>query len=84
MWNAAKGEQESKTLTHHAPMTHILFSPDGKRLLTADQKGIVVVWEAPSGDRISQLPDLPAAPTFGAFSADEVDRVIEGLFELVG
>jgi WD40 repeat protein len=40
---------------HEAPVTAVAFSPDGKRVASASAAGDVVVWEWPSGKRLSRM-----------------------------
>jgi WD40 repeat protein/Tfp pilus assembly protein PilF len=72
MWVPATSEQAGKGITHTArsTVTQIVFSPDGKRLLTGDSAGAVFIGEASTGEEVARLPDHPGAITFAAFSPD--------------
>ncbi|HXJ06574.1 MAG TPA: WD40 repeat domain-containing protein [Candidatus Acidoferrum sp.] len=44
LWNASTGEQIRKWATQNPNVTQLVFSPDSKRLLSADEGGIVRGW----------------------------------------
>ncbi len=49
LWDAANGQELLSFQAHNATITHVCFSPDGKRLATASVDQTVKVWDATSG-----------------------------------
>jgi WD40 repeat protein/tetratricopeptide (TPR) repeat protein len=72
MWDPFKAEQAGKSITHtmRAAITQIVFSADGKRLLTSDSAGSVFIGEVGTGEEIVKLPVLPSPVVHAAFSRD--------------
>ncbi len=72
MWDPNTGEQAGKRTVHtfRSAVTQFVFSPDGKRILTADSAGAVFIAEVGTMEEVAKLPDHPGAVTFAAFSAD--------------
>ena len=70
LWDMATG-QEKRTLDGHQNyVLDMAFSPDGRLLVTADEKRSFV-WDAATGKRVAALPDgLPIGATAVAFSRD--------------
>ncbi len=42
--------------SHSRMITHIAFSPDGRRLFSIDREGTLVVWNADNGEQLLQIP----------------------------
>ena len=42
--------------SHSRMITHIAFSPDGKRLFSIDREGKLVIWNADNGEQLLQIP----------------------------
>jgi len=51
LWNPDTGEQLPITVTNDFSCTWLAFSPDGRRLLTAQGKDKIWLWQLPSGER---------------------------------
>ena|SRR5947207_3402101 len=47
IWNARTGKARLTYLGHAASVTSISWSPDGTRIASGDDDGIVRVWQAP-------------------------------------
>jgi RNA polymerase sigma factor (sigma-70 family) len=54
---------------HKAPVTDVLFSPDGKLIITGGSDAMVCVWNLPTGKLISSV-NVPRAVGTVRFSAD--------------
>jgi WD40 repeat protein len=50
-------------LRHGAAVTHLLWSADGKSIVTGTLLGVVTVWDAQTGKEIAKLPGHVAAIT---------------------
>jgi WD40 repeat protein len=48
LWNASTGEQTRKWTSQNSDVTQLVFSPDSKRLVSADSGGIVRGWRVES------------------------------------
>lgn len=48
IWNAATGQPHSKSLIHEQAVNDVIFSPDGRRLMTRDVRGFRL-WNAEMG-----------------------------------
>jgi WD40 repeat protein len=70
----------SSPLQHRNKITSMAFSPDGDRVVTACNDGIVQVWDVRGGNKIS--PSLPHEHGIGfvAFSPDG-SRVVTGSYD---
>lgn len=53
IWNGSNRRLES-VIVHKNSIASLVFNPDGSRLLSADQDGLIVVWKAESLAQISQ------------------------------
>ncbi len=70
VWDAATGALQFALGDHPAGVTDATFSPDGRRLVSADRTGQARVWEAATG-RLLLILRGPASPiTRVAFSHD--------------
>jgi WD40 repeat protein len=58
LWDASTGQDLLTLKGHTQPVDSVAFSPDGKRIVSRDQFGKVLSWDAASGGR---LPDARAA-----------------------
>jgi WD40 repeat protein len=73
VWDAQSGREVVTYKGNVGPINSVVFSPDGKRLACAADKGYgdgggeIKVWDAETGQ---DLLTLPAARTFVAFSPD--------------
>ncbi len=50
LWNASTGEQTRKWTSQNSNVTQLVFSPDSKRLVSADDGGIVRGWKFESAE----------------------------------
>ena len=50
LWNASTGEQTRKWTSQNSDVTQLVFSPDSKRLVSADDGGIVRGWKFESAE----------------------------------
>lgn len=69
LWDA-EGNLLAEFAAHDADLSLVVFSPDGKRLLTADDKGIVQLWDADGFTEIVALPGYTGALRSALFSPD--------------
>jgi WD40 repeat protein len=72
LWDAATGERVRELHAPHRPVSHLLFSPDGKRLAAecgGDDKEWVVVFEVKTGKLLRQLGSFKGLG-YLQFSAD--------------
>src|SRR5207249_939658 len=70
VWDAQTG-QEMLTLKGHTNyVSAVAFSPDGKRLATASNDGVVKVWEAQTGQELLNLKGHTNRINGLAFSPD--------------
>jgi WD40 repeat protein len=61
VWNLKSGKLESEMKGHAGVIFSVDFSPDGRRLVSADQHGVVKVWDVSTGTaRLSRERDEPA------------------------
>src|SRR5262249_52954891 len=50
---------------HAKRVTHVVFSPDGRRLASASLDGVIKVWDAAGGREVCTLVGGPEAVNFG-------------------
>ena len=55
---------------HTGLVTSLAFSPDGKRLVSADEAGVVRLWDTRTGQEALTLRGPPGAVRSVAFSID--------------
>jgi WD40 repeat protein len=55
IWNAATGKEIWTFTGHTEPIMGIGFSPDGKRLVSADRNGTIRIWDVESGWEIKTI-----------------------------
>jgi WD40 repeat protein/serine/threonine protein kinase len=73
LWDAADGRPGPVLRGHDEDITDVAFSPDGKRLAAAGDRGTITAWEIPSGRvhrtfrRPSGRPDRPMERGLVAF-----------------
>lgn len=60
----------NRQFTYDSPINAVAVSPDGSRLLTGSDDGLVLVWDIASGEIVQQLGDQLAAVQSVAFSPD--------------
>jgi WD40 repeat protein len=48
IWDPRTGH-ELRTLEHERPVTAVAFSPDGRRVVTGDDAGVLRTWDACTG-----------------------------------
>jgi eukaryotic-like serine/threonine-protein kinase len=68
IWNSADGKPITTNLLHGIGVSHICFSPDGQRLLTASTHR-TCLWETGTG-KLLLSADMAALPDSRSFSAD--------------
>jgi WD40 repeat protein/serine/threonine protein kinase len=69
IWDAETGRQLHVLGGHVGPVTSVAFSPDGERLLTADDEK-VRIWATESGQELLPLGAGAKGTTWAAFSPD--------------
>jgi WD40 repeat protein len=71
------GREAHRLPEPQGPMRRVLFSPDGKRLVTTGNKGPVQVWNVQTGQLVRRLPYFDRfGPMAAAFSPDSQALVI--------
>jgi RNA polymerase sigma factor (sigma-70 family) len=60
----------ARTEAHAEPVGWLVFSPDGKRLVSGGRDRVILFWDVPSGKQIRQLVVPNNAPTTVRFSPD--------------
>ena len=67
LWNIAEGKQIKTLATSRRrqplTLTALVFSPDGKTLASADDSGVVSLWDVAGGKEIRQV-DVPGDETY--------------------
>jgi len=56
LWDGATGLPMSPPITWGSRIEDAAFSPDGRRLITADADGKAVLWDGSNGRRLAELP----------------------------
>lgn len=83
IWNVDNG-QELVTLTGKKKATDRVYSaafrPDGKRILTGDDSGMLMVWDAATGQEVLALKGHTARVSTIAFSRDG-KRIVSGSWD---
>ena len=71
-WHYLKRLRHSTPLSlrHESPVLDVAFSPDGERLATGTQAGIVRIWTTKTGQELQQWPAHRDNATSVAFSSD--------------
>lgn len=69
LWRTTDGAQQDTLIGPSAPVTGIIFSPDGE-LLAAASSNVIRLWRIPSGERGDKLADHSDTVTQIAFSPD--------------
>ena len=67
LWDAATGDEVRSLPGHAGPVARVVFSRDGRRLLSADFTGVVKVWDA---ETFKEISTFRAALGVAALSAD--------------
>ena len=52
LWEAATGRELRQLQGHHAQIDELAFAPDGKIIVTGDDKGTIIVWDTTSGREV--------------------------------
>ena len=55
VWDAATGQEILDLTRQPAPVWCVVFSPDGQRIVTGSQDGMVKVWDAATGQEVFAL-----------------------------
>ena len=68
LWKAATGQELHATSGHRSPILAVVFLPDNRRLLSAETRGSIFLWDAitggPRGDCKRSENDPPLAAAF--------------------
>jgi WD40 repeat protein len=96
LFDAATGKPTTKLADNMDWTLSLAFSADGKQLLSADNLGVVRLWEVPSGKKLATLPappmpapktpPEPIAVTCVAFGPDPKSALLgnaEGLIQVI-
>lgn len=70
VWNTNTGERRLTVAGHKFQITCLVFTPDGKRLITGSNDRTVKVWDAESGTELLTLEDATHGIRQVAFSSD--------------
>jgi WD40 repeat protein len=71
VWDAAQGTRLSAPQHDNAEVIGVVaYSPDGKRLLTADDGGTAVIWDVASGKALATLAGPPRLIFWAAYRPD--------------
>jgi WD40 repeat protein len=55
VWDAATGQRLLTLKDHRSRVWDVEFSPDGSRIATSDERGIVGIWDGATGERLVTL-----------------------------
>lgn len=84
IWDIPTQSQLSKLVKHSAPIKSISISPNGKTLISGDNKGIVNIWRVKSGKHLQTIEahDLPInsviySPSNNLFATSSDDCTIK-------
>jgi WD40 repeat protein len=70
VFDLASGRPLTPPMFHGGRLTHITFSPDGRRVLTSGQENVVRVWDASTGKPVARLVGHADWVKSGVFSPD--------------
>jgi WD40 repeat protein/tRNA A-37 threonylcarbamoyl transferase component Bud32 len=70
VWDAATGRLLLTLSGHEGPITHVAYSPDGRRIVSASEDKRVKVWDAATGEELLTLRGHTSAVTGIAYSPD--------------
>ncbi|MFO0844203.1 MAG: WD40 repeat domain-containing protein [Gemmataceae bacterium] len=70
LWNADTGEAITSPLTNELGVNLIRFSPDGRKLATANEVGVVRLWDAADGRPATPPIEVGRGQVFVWFSQD--------------
>ncbi|HEY7155660.1 MAG TPA: sigma-70 family RNA polymerase sigma factor [Gemmataceae bacterium] len=71
LWDMASGQEKHTLDGHRDYILDMAYSPDGRLLVTADERRSVFVWDVATGKRVASLPDgLSRGASAVAFSRD--------------
>jgi tetratricopeptide (TPR) repeat protein len=76
IWDATSGKSVGKTLDHLRPVLLALFSPDGKRVLTASGEKKARIWDVETGEQVGPVLDQDEAVTGARFSPDGLQVLV--------
>jgi WD40 repeat protein/serine/threonine protein kinase len=52
IWNAESGELRHSMSGHAGPITDVAFSPDGSQVISAGSEGLLMLWDAATGELV--------------------------------
>ncbi|MGB0863501.1 MAG: WD40 repeat domain-containing protein [Saprospiraceae bacterium] len=58
LWDTELDHQRLVLEAHNQIIDHLLFSKDGRWLLSLDTEGLVILWSTRTGDLVQKLPHL--------------------------
>ena len=70
IWETQSGKELLKLEGHTTPVLSALFSPDGKKVVTAGEDAIVRIWDAESGKELLTLEEHIESVRIAVFSPD--------------
>ena len=70
MWDLETGKRVGQPMNHKGTIQRVVFSPDGKRLLTAGWDGMAQLWDAESGKAMTSPLRHPASVESAQFTPD--------------
>jgi WD40 repeat protein len=59
VWDAASGEVLVTFTKHTNGVWDLAWSPDGTRLLSGDESGVIKIWDATTGDEVCSFVAMP-------------------------
>ena len=70
LWDITNGEELRVFRGHEGRVEKVLWSPDGRRIVTAATDATVRIWDVDSGSEVCRLPGQPDEPRAVAMSPD--------------
>jgi WD40 repeat protein/class 3 adenylate cyclase len=69
-WETSSGRKIRDLHGHSGKISCVVFTPDGKHLMTCSTDGSVKVWETKTGQFVREFSELPGAPLYLSISPD--------------
>ena len=76
LWNSTSGEQGALLKGHKEWIRCVRFLPDGQSLVSADDQGIVQLWDVPSRQRRQQVPVMHDSKIWSMDLSSDGKRIV--------